>query len=437
MATNATGTTLSTTAAVSLAQAAGFSGNGLATIVAIAYAESGLRSNAIGGPNYNGTYDYGILQINTVHMGQSWPGGVMSVNQALDPAIAFKFGYWLSGGGKSFSAWSTFNSGKYTTYLGIVDQTIQTSNSNALVTNNGQQPWWDFPRIDNFGQIDPQGAYYKPDSNILTPSGYPIISPVSGVVTSVQRTDYGQTVETILLNTPINPLATHVFFEHMHDATVGVGSVVTPGTLLGHANYTGEGANLGFGFYSGDIYGSGLAWSQLQHDLAPGGAGLLNPVNYLNALKANDPTMATIGMNGAVLDPFGLQGLLSSIQGGGQGWDTGNTTWDNLAVKVHNTLVQYPGFYGIAAALDEAEQFQGIFVSNQNPYIGGNLNPANDVYDWSESVIGTVVGNTLPAVIRGTMIGIGVFIILAFIWQMMKPVMEFLPEIALGAAALA
>ncbi len=166
-----------------------------------------------------------------------------------------------------------------------------------------QAPWWTFPRIDNFGQIDPQGDYYKPDTNVLTPYGYPVLAGVPGTVTSVQRTGYGQSVVTIKLDNPLNSLATHTFFEHMHDATVVPGQHVTAGTQVGDANLAGEGANLGFGLYPGDVYGSGSAWPIEQQDLAPGGAGLLNPISLINQLKLGiTPTGSDIS-GGSTIDP--------------------------------------------------------------------------------------------------------------------------------------
>ena len=164
----------------------------------------------------------------------------------------------------------------------------------------GQFAWTQFPRIDNFGRIDPEGKYWKPDSNILTPPGYPITSLFNGTVTNVQWTSWGQTVVTIKMDTPLNTLATHQFFEHMHDSTVSVGQHVNAGDLIGHANYTGEGANLGYGFYSGDVFGSGSAWDTLQQDLAPGGAGLLNPVAVLNSFKSSGGNTVPPGIVAAI-----------------------------------------------------------------------------------------------------------------------------------------
>jgi len=183
-------------------------------------------------------------------------------------------------------------------------------------------PFWTFPRIDNFGQIDPQGLYYKPDTNVLTPYGYPIQAILPGTVTDVRWTDFGQTMITIKLDTPLNAEATHTFYEHMHDADVTIGQHVSANELVGHANLQGEGANLGFGLYSGDVYGAGNAWSILQSDLAPGGPGLLNPVALLDAAKAGLPyqglsfgdTGTTTGTTGIGLSsPFDLSWLTNSV----------------------------------------------------------------------------------------------------------------------------
>ncbi len=147
------------------------------------------------------------------------------------------------------------------------------------------QPWWEYNRIDNFGTIDPQGNYWKPDSNIQLEGNYPIVAILPGIVTSVQYTSFGQTVVTIKLDSPLNSLATHTFYEHMSSATVRTGQHVSVGDLIGYNNPSGQ-VPLGFGLYSGDVYGSGSAWQILQHDLAPGGAQLLNPVSLLDSAKS-------------------------------------------------------------------------------------------------------------------------------------------------------
>ena len=162
-----------------------------------------------------------------------------------------------------------------------------------------QAAWYTFPRIDNFGMIDPAGPFWKPDSNIQLPGGYPITALLSGIVTSVQRTSFGQTVVTVKLDSPLNGLATHTFYEHMSSATVQPGQRVSAGTLIGYNNPAGQ-VPLGFGLYSGDVYGTGTAWDTLQKDVCPGCANQLNPVSLLDSAKGGNTPTATFNP----LDPI-------------------------------------------------------------------------------------------------------------------------------------
>lgn len=70
---------------------------------AIMQAESGARPNAIGGPNYNGTYDYGCWQIN-------------NTPRALDPLTGAKiamYKYNHSG----WYPWTVYRTGAYLRYF--------------------------------------------------------------------------------------------------------------------------------------------------------------------------------------------------------------------------------------------------------------------------------------------------------------------------------
>ena len=91
--------TLTINQAAAYARAAGFSGDNLVTILAIAMAESGLNTtiqNSIGAT--------GILQIYLkVHPDVSY-------NQAIDPAFSFKYAYRLSNGGQNFCPWQSYDS---------------------------------------------------------------------------------------------------------------------------------------------------------------------------------------------------------------------------------------------------------------------------------------------------------------------------------------
>jgi hypothetical protein len=66
---------------------------------AIMRAESGARPNAIGGPNYNGTYDYGCWQIN-------------NTPRALDPNIGAKIA-WYKYNHSGWYPWTVYKTGAY------------------------------------------------------------------------------------------------------------------------------------------------------------------------------------------------------------------------------------------------------------------------------------------------------------------------------------
>lgn len=98
---------ISTAQATQYARSAGFTGNGLATIVAIATCESGLNPSATNtvGNTPQGSMDRGILQFNSY-----WHKDVTDAC-AFDPACAFQQAYRVSQGGTNFSQWVTYKNG--------------------------------------------------------------------------------------------------------------------------------------------------------------------------------------------------------------------------------------------------------------------------------------------------------------------------------------
>jgi Lysozyme like domain len=89
-----------------LAKLGGFSGHDeITTMTAIALAESGGRM-VKGGPNHNGTYDWGIWQINDIHK----PSEAIKTNPVANAKAAHAI---YVQAGNSYKPWSTYNSGKY------------------------------------------------------------------------------------------------------------------------------------------------------------------------------------------------------------------------------------------------------------------------------------------------------------------------------------
>ncbi len=181
-------------------------------------------------------------------------------------------------------------------------------------------PWYTFSWLENFGTIDPQGNYWKPDVNVQAPGGAPITALLPGTVTDVRRTGFGQGTITIKLDQAINSLATHTFYEHLGSTNVQVGQRVSTGTLLGYNNPSGQ-VPVGFGFYSGDIYGSGSAWNTLQQDLAPGGKGLLNPGKIFGVPEGGSLNSANLNMAQNTKDNSSTQGGSGQQSGVCAPWD--------------------------------------------------------------------------------------------------------------------
>ena len=77
--------------------------------VAIALAESGGNVEAVGGPNSNGTRDWGLWQINDIHN----PNDRVKHSAAANWLMAWR----IAAMGTSWSPWATYNSGKYRDFM--------------------------------------------------------------------------------------------------------------------------------------------------------------------------------------------------------------------------------------------------------------------------------------------------------------------------------
>lgn len=102
----------STGAGSSFAQAVGNMDTNGPIWVAIALAESSGETDVVGGPNSNGTHDYGLWQINEIHKDllsrYDWKNP--NDNYAMATQIYI-------GAGNRFTPWSTYNNGAYATHM--------------------------------------------------------------------------------------------------------------------------------------------------------------------------------------------------------------------------------------------------------------------------------------------------------------------------------
>lgn len=134
---------------ISLAIYAGFSQTAAPTAAAIALAESGGRSDATN-TNKNGSKDYGLWQINSIHAailkGGNWKDGPDNAE------MAYKV---YRNSGKSFRPWVTYNSGSYKQFM--KGDNAKSAAATASASNAVDLTPWDgiIPGPD--GLLDPFG----------------------------------------------------------------------------------------------------------------------------------------------------------------------------------------------------------------------------------------------------------------------------------------
>lgn len=103
--------TVSDSTIASAAQAAGFRGYDLFMAVAVALAESGGDASATN-RNVNGSIDYGLWQINSIHK------AILASGQWSNPVDNAKMAYRVySDAGKKFTPWVTFNRGSFLPFM--------------------------------------------------------------------------------------------------------------------------------------------------------------------------------------------------------------------------------------------------------------------------------------------------------------------------------
>ncbi len=123
--------TLSAAQLYTLARNSGLSATAATTAAAVALAESGGRSDAVGDVGLeNATWgpSVGPWQIRTLKA-ETGTGGPRDINRLKDPAVNAASMASISRGGSNFGPWSTFTSGKYRSFLGAGGATSSTDAS--------------------------------------------------------------------------------------------------------------------------------------------------------------------------------------------------------------------------------------------------------------------------------------------------------------------
>lgn len=124
-------TTLSPIDIAAVARQAGFTGYDLTLAVAVCLAESGGRTEAMH-RNTNGSTDFGLWQINSVHAdllkNADW------ANRNTNAAMAFSV---FKDAKYKWTPWSTFNSGAYRDHLGAAVTAVASAQGSWVVITSG------------------------------------------------------------------------------------------------------------------------------------------------------------------------------------------------------------------------------------------------------------------------------------------------------------
>jgi hypothetical protein len=87
-------------------------------ILAIAYAESSATIKKVSQPNFNGTRDYGFMQINSVHFNEpTFKSRGWNAQTMLELGPNIDAAGFLSNGWKNWKPWVTFNTGAYLLFI--------------------------------------------------------------------------------------------------------------------------------------------------------------------------------------------------------------------------------------------------------------------------------------------------------------------------------
>lgn len=394
---------ISVAAARQYAQQSGFTGQALNIIVAIAQAESGLNTQATN-TNSDGSVDRGILQIND----RAHPE--VSSTCAFDPACSFQQGYRISSNGTNFNPWSTYTSGAYLKYM-------------SSSTSTQSTPWYRFPvthgYITKYQGVGTDTPHYAEDFGAPQDTPFFFLEPGT-----IQKADYQAWGGEVFLKPDDGNPQEYVY--HLDEVDVQPGQHVSAGQLVGLSG----GQTSGGKHPTSPQYSTGphIHFGEFtEYTNSPDGEIPYGPNPGALVAQAQDKNINLIGGVGSFQNAQG--------SGGSSGGHTVNAPAP-LGSQVNAILSEFPGFSGIALSLDRAEQFPGVIwygpgdsVNSGPPiwtylipglpgiYQGAStvFNPQDYIGPAIRSVLDTIVSNTIPLLVRGLIVFIGLMLVAGLI----------------------
>lgn len=240
---------------------AGFKGDNLVTAVAIAMAESSLQSDA---ENFNsdGSYDFGLWQINSVHKGSD----TIEVfrQKMFDPRKNAAKAFEVSSGGTNFTPWVTYNNGLHKPFLArartgvgialqgvfitIPDSASSTSTDTPVQRQSTSTAKFIFPikPYEGFTYTVTAQGYFGNDRgthlhagvDIPANEGTPLVACVDGTILA-NTTQSGIGGGNYVVVQDKDSSYTYVYMHMAARSALRVGSHVTRGQIIGYVGHSG------------------------------------------------------------------------------------------------------------------------------------------------------------------------------------------------------
>jgi hypothetical protein len=335
------------------ANQAGFSGTTLVQAIAVCLAESGGVANAQH-RNTNGTTDYGLWQINSVHT-------QYDANQLLSsPLYNAQAAYQLSSAGRNWGPWTTYTSGAYLNFMGRAQTaaSIFGASKGPPTTTPGS------PSAFTVDQVFSSKGLWKWYSSTVT-------NPFNGVSEKGQDfgTSWGAPVGIVMGGIVVRSVHNNNSIGDVVEIQAGDGSVwlyqhirakVTPGQGVSTGDIVGTEDGLPV-----DQYSTG---PHIEVRYCPPGRWSSSTGSWTEPWVNPAGIFSRAGLLPATGPNVSLGGVYAGTFTGGVTFGPPKT-YTPLLDQVHNTLIETPGFYGIALALDEAEQFPGFIDLTQSEQV--------------------------------------------------------------------
>lgn len=394
---------------LAICYAQGFRGKNLALAVAIAQGESGFRTDATNSNN-NGSIDRGLFQINSVH-------SQYNSTRLFDPVYNTNAAWNISSNGTNWNPWVAYTNGRYRQfydpqdeyYRGLPgtgapapDDPVNQPEPKRGVEAVRQYMVPGYTDFSGWGAARPGTTGSHAGEDLMAPRGTHAYAPEPMTITNNYFDNFGGNALYAEGDSGL-----HWYFAHFDRKPAWkIGTKINVGDVLGPI---------------GSTNGYGAVFVPHLHYQVGRNGNWANPTTVL----ADFVVFGTNIPGQLPQQPvYGSTGPLPS--------------YGQISDAIHQTLIEMPGFAGLALALDQAEGFYGIPGYQDQRSIPDKLVDPMDVGGRMQYGLNVIFGNTIPVFVRGTFVVLGLILFIGLSFNFLRQqASELAPVAARFAAARA